>query len=98
MSKRIQYTRRDRLKGKTLPPGAMYVGRPSRWGNPYKIGILTRAEVLRLYRVRLEEKLREGSIDLSPLYGKDLACACSLSEDCHADILLEYINKVNTII
>ena len=95
MSKRIQYNRRARLKGITLPPGAIYVGRPSRWGNPYKVGEYTRAEALRLYRIYLDEKLKDGTIDLSPLIGKDLACSCSLSEPCHGDILLEKLSKHN---
>jgi len=27
---------RRRTKGRRMPEGAVYVGRPSRWGNPYK--------------------------------------------------------------
>lgn len=33
--RRIQ---RKRLKGWRMPPGAVYVGRPTRWGNPFVIG------------------------------------------------------------
>ena len=33
--KRIQ---RQRTKGWRLPEGAIYVGRPSRWGNPFVLG------------------------------------------------------------
>lgn len=33
--KRIQ---RRRTKGWRMPEGAIYVGRPSRWGNPYRVG------------------------------------------------------------
>lgn len=33
--KRIQ---RRRTKGWRMPEGAVYVGRPSRWGNPYRVG------------------------------------------------------------
>lgn len=32
MPRRIQ---RQRMKGWRMPDGAVYVGRPSRWGNPY---------------------------------------------------------------
>lgn len=35
MPKRIQ---RKRTKGWKMPAGAIYVGRPTRWGNPYSIG------------------------------------------------------------
>ncbi|WP_280320110.1 DUF4326 domain-containing protein [Nocardia wallacei] len=34
MPKRIQ---RKRTRGWTMPEGAVYVGRPSRWGNPIRI-------------------------------------------------------------
>lgn len=35
MPERIQ---RKRTKGWRMPEGAVYVGRPSRWGNPWKAG------------------------------------------------------------
>lgn len=35
MPKRIQ---RKRTKGWKMPPNTVYVGRPSKWGNPYKAG------------------------------------------------------------
>jgi hypothetical protein len=37
MPERIQ---RRRTKGFRMPPGAIYVGRPTRWGNPYTVGHL----------------------------------------------------------
>lgn len=33
--RRIQ---RSRTAGWRMPPGAVYVGRPSKWGNPYRVG------------------------------------------------------------
>ena len=35
MAKRIQ---RKRTKGWRMPDGAVYVGRPTKWGNPFSIG------------------------------------------------------------
>jgi hypothetical protein len=35
MPQRIQ---RQRTKGWRMPEGAVYVGRPSKWGNPYGVG------------------------------------------------------------
>lgn len=35
MAERIQ---RKRVKGWKMPEGAVYVGRPTKWGNPYHIG------------------------------------------------------------
>ena len=38
--KRIQ---RKRTRGWRMPEGAVYVGRPSKWGNPYKVGEIATA-------------------------------------------------------
>ena len=46
--KRIQ---RRRAKGWRMPTNAVYVGRPTKWGNPFVVGVDgTRAECLHLYR------------------------------------------------
>jgi hypothetical protein len=36
MPKRIQ---RKRTKGWKMPEGAVYVGRPTRWANPFRVGV-----------------------------------------------------------
>ena len=36
--KRIQ---RRRTKGWRMPPNTVYVGRPSKWGNPFKVGVVS---------------------------------------------------------
>ena len=72
--------------------GAVFVGRPSKWGNPFKIGRDgTREEVIAKYREWMlgNEELLEA---LPELKGKDLYCFCS-PLPCHADILLELANK-----
>ena len=74
-----------------IPKGAVYVGRPSKWGNPFKIGRDgTREEVIAKYREWLldNEPLME---DLAELKGRDLYCYCS-PLPCHADVLLEVAN------
>ena len=75
-----------------MPTNAVYVGRPSKWGNPYRIDVEGNLEgVLGLYRKWLEEKLYRDPNFLEPLRGKDLACWCPLDKPCHADILLRYL-------
>ena len=75
-----------------MSPNTVYVGRPSKWGNPAKIGIHgTREEVLEIYREWLETKLRLNPHFLDELKGKDLACWCSLDKSCHADVLLKLL-------
>ena len=93
MPKRIQ---RSRSKGWRMPEGAVYVGRPTKWGNPYPVECFSSMEqILGLYRRFLLETpigielAREARADLR---GKDLACWCPLDQPCHADVLLEIAN------
>jgi len=89
-----------------IPPDAIYVGRPSKWGNPWRIGErhptdghrLTREEAIELHKINLPQMLTakrdDGStiLDLNELRGKDLICWCA-PLPCHADILLELANR-----
>lgn len=72
--------------------GAVYIGRPSRWGNPFKIGPDgTREEVIAKYRDWLAGQ--PGLMDAArrKLAGKDLVCFCA-PRPCHGDVLLEVAN------
>jgi hypothetical protein len=74
-----------------IPQGAVYIGRPSKWGNPFIIGKHgSRAEVVAKYRAHL---LRNPGLmaALPELRGKDLVCWCA-PEACHGDVLLELAN------
>jgi len=92
--KRIQ---RKRMKGWKMPEGVVYVGRPTKWGNAFKVVELgTRAEATDFYRKwaatddpRSEDWRRMVRDELR---GKDLACWCPLGQPCHADVLLEIAN------
>jgi hypothetical protein len=49
-----------RSKGFKMPPNAIYVGRPTKWGNPFRIGVDgSREGVIAKYREWLNGKLRE---------------------------------------
>lgn len=75
-----------------LAPDSVFVGRPSAWGNPYKIGRDgTRDEVIAQYRERL---LRSPDLlaRLPELQGKYLICFCA-PLPCHADVLFELANS-----
>ncbi len=77
----------------TIPEDAVYVGRPSDWGNPYPLqGKLTREDVVQMFRVYAEAVLKKEPEWLKPLRGKDLVCWCA-PLPCHADILLELANR-----
>lgn len=82
---------------KNYPLNAVYVGRPTVWGNPFalnpKLKGKDREEVIRKYQEWIEHpdqtmlyyRIREE------LAGKDLVCFCA-PKACHADILMEIAN------
>ena len=70
----------------------VYVGRPSKWGNPFKIGRDgTREEVIKKFRQMLDKNPDLVWEAQQELRGKDLVCWCA-PLPCHADILLEIAN------
>ena len=76
-----------------IPPDAVYVGRPSKWGNPFRIGKDSdRKEVIAKYADWLDGMIHNGKLDLNELQGKDLVCWCA-PLPCHADVLLELANQ-----
>lgn len=92
MPMRVQ---RRRSKGWRMPPNTVYVGRPTKWGNPFRVdGATSRAQAVALYRDYLrradQEAVRRGVLTLR---GKHLACWCPLDQPCHADALLELANR-----
>lgn len=88
------------LAGNGLP--AVVVSRPSKWGNPYKVGSIdsrtggqmdadTAVERYLIWLFRqphaTDERIR------AELAGKNLACWCRPGNPCHADVLLEIANR-----
>lgn len=89
--KRIQ---RKRARGWKMPPNTVYVGRPSKWGNPFKPDSSFGLRMcVRMYRTWIEIGKNTLRDELSELRGKNLACWCPLDQPCHADILLELANR-----
>lgn len=79
----------------------VYIGRGSRWGNPYshKEGtkalykVKTRDEAVAAYKKYLWGLIQSGVVtkeDLIALDGKRLACYCS-PQACHGDVLVAAI-------
>jgi hypothetical protein len=76
-----------------IPEGSVYVGRPSKYGNPFSIGVDgTRGEVLDKYRKYLNDNPDLVADIKKELKGKDLVCWC-MPLRCHAEILLEIANE-----
>ena len=83
-----------RVKGWKMPTNGIYVGRPTKWGNPFKISrTVSRAKAVALYEDRLRKMPeKQRSALLEPLRSKSLGCWCPLNEPCHADVLLKWAN------
>ena len=89
-----------------VPAGAVYVGRPTKWGNPYshltgtlaKFTVGSRDEAVDAYEQALLKKFQrdpDAKARLqAALKGKDLVCWCAPAR-CHADVLLKYANQEN---
>lgn len=92
--KRIQ---RKRTKGWRMPGGAVYVGRNTRYGNPFRIGEPHPVSGVPMDAEDVCQMYAWGMVnvkpDLSDLRDKDLVCWCSLDQPCHADILLKLANE-----
>jgi len=81
-----------RQVGKLSTADRVYVGRPSKWGNPFVIGRDgSRDEVIARYRAWI---VRQPALmaALPELRAKSLICWCSPNR-CHADVLIELANR-----
>jgi Domain of unknown function (DUF4326) len=72
----------------SIPPGAVYIGRPSRWGNPFHLN----REVDRDYVCDKFGSKVISQLDVSELRGKDLVCWCA-PRRCHGDSILRKANS-----
>lgn len=91
--KRIQ---RKRTRGWKMPDDAIYIGRPTKWGNPFPANKVGNTEAVRQYRVWLDMTLPGQAVKEAArkeLRGKDLACWCKEGEACHGDVLLSIANR-----
>jgi hypothetical protein len=86
MASKVVHCKRDKYD--------VYVGRGSKWGNPFCIGVDgTRDEVIEKYHqwILTQPNLLNS---LQELKGKTLACHCYPMR-CHAQILIDLTNKLN---
>lgn len=71
---------------------AVYVGRPTKWGNPFVIGKDgSREEVIEKYKQAALADPAYCEAARLELAGKDLVCWCA-PHACHADVLLQIAN------
>lgn len=73
---------------KPAPEGSVYIGRPSKWGNPFKVGKDgTLDDVIIKYIDYIKKNHQLIADAKQELKGKDLACYCKPGL-CHGDLLL----------
>lgn len=91
--------KRSRQMKQVSPNGLpiVYVGRPSKWGNPFID--LERQNAVNWFVAWLNRKYfinkcapTDEEIQ-KELKGKNLSCWCKVGEPCHADILLKIANS-----
>lgn len=72
---------------RNAPPGAVYIGRGSPYGNPFVIGRDgDRAEVIRRFECEVLP-----SLDVTALRGQDVVCFCA-PLPCHGDAIVSKAN------
>lgn len=84
MNKFVVHCKRDKYD--------CYIGRPSKWGNPFPLTQWTRNEAIRMYKEWFNDRPELIEAAKKELKGKILGCWCA-PEACHGDILSEIANK-----
>ena len=75
-------------------PYDVYIGRPSKWGNPFREGIDgTRAEVIAKYEAWFLSQ-PDLMAEIESLRGKVLGCWCK-PKACHGDAIARLANLSN---
>ena len=76
-----------------IPAGAVYIGRGSKWGNPFVMRSESqRDSVCEQYERRLTAQIERGEVtwgELADLHGKDLVCFCA-PKRCHGHVHEQY--------
>jgi hypothetical protein len=67
-----------------------YIGRPSKWGNPFNLGDYTREEAITKYREWIVKQPHLMN-NLEELEGKIVGCWCA-PLPCHGDVLKELVD------
>lgn len=79
-------------KRDAIPRGSVFIGRPSKWGNPFAIGKDgTRDDVITKYAVWLANNPQLMAEARAELRGKNLVCFCAPAP-CHGHVLYGVAN------
>lgn len=82
----------------------VYIGRPSKYGNPFSCKEKSLAKYKTTTRKESIEKHKDWLLngdgqyllkDLQELKGKTLGCYCKKSQSCHGDIIVKLVNNLD---
>ena len=87
-----------------MPEGAVYVGRPTIWGNPFETATEFRTLLEAILGISGQSQFHQTNLvdfahvhriasHIYELRDKQLACWCDLNHECHADVLCELANQ-----
>lgn len=79
------------VQAHTPGPDDVYIGRPSKWGNPFKLGRYSRWAAISLFRRSIPKRFTQE--ELASLAGKTLVCYCS-PKACHGDALADAVEAL----
>lgn len=74
----------------------VFIGRPSKWGNPFTVREHGRDKAILLYKEWLKSQILNGKLtksDFKELEGKRLGCYCK-PRACHGDTLAFITNQL----
>lgn len=82
-------------KGVVFINGERFPKQDSIWANPFKIGQLSREEVIQKYEIYIRQKIKDEHLenDILQLNGKQLGCWCT-PDFCHGDILIKILTEL----
>lgn len=90
--KRVQ---RKRTAGYKTPSNTKYVGRPTKWSNPFSVEKYGRQQAVEKYKAYIIDKIERKELNLEELRNKNLSCWCGPSKACHIDVLMELLYGKN---
>lgn len=74
----------------------VFIGRPSKWGNPYSVEKYGREGCLKAYKQSLWQRMKDPAyckMMIDELDGKTLQCFCA-PLPCHGDILMAAVGWI----
>jgi hypothetical protein len=101
MPHRVQLSR---AKGWKMPPDTIRVDRATKFGNPFRVTTERNAQeavneymnwlTVPRYDCEMKERKQRILMSLPELRGKNLACWCKPGAPCHADVLLNIVERL----